>query len=493
MQSTFIHQQEIQQLRRQFSDQLNNPYFDTKVTEVLDRQKQQQADQLFACTLPFEAVDPLAFLELLPKEMDFTFYWEHPEQSLAMAAGEALIQVDGSSGGRFSSTTNAIDDWKQRTVEYSAISHSLSSTMFVGGFSFFDDGGYSEHWKSFGQGLFYVPEWNIVRDGKCSLLSLRCLVDQQSDYSSIKEALRQQFHNIIDCYSRYGEISRPFDKRDVHLSYPRYDAESTFDQWSSDISAARGAINHHQYDKIVLARELNVHASSPVYSTRVANYLRDQYPSCYTFILKNPEGRQFIGSTPERLISFNRHHLLTEGLAGSISRGNTASEDAMLEKRLLQSNKNLSEHQFVLDSIMENLQPYADQIDKPDQPAIKKLSNVQHLYTPITARLSNGNNPIQLIDKLHPTPAVGGYPRKKAMQHIQKLENFDRGWYAGPVGWINSEGHGTFAVAIRSGLISGAEIRLFAGCGIVRDSNPEEEWMETKLKLIPMLSALKHG
>ena len=185
--------------------------------------------------------------------------------------------------------------------------------------------------------------------------------------------------------------------------------------------------------------------------------------------------------------------MLTEGLAGSTPRGKTATEDAVLEHELLNNQKELKEHNIVRDVIEENLNEYSLEVIHPTHPSVKKLSNVQHLYTPITARIRDGVSRTEVLKTLHPTPAVGGYPRDKAVAFIKETEDFDRGWYASPVGWINAHGNGEFVVAIRCGLIRKDEVRFFAGCGIVEDSDPEREWEETNLKFIPMLSALEYA
>jgi menaquinone-specific isochorismate synthase len=273
---------------------------------------------------------------------------------------------------------------------------------------------------------------------------------------------------------------------------PGVDSEA-YTNWVHSVETATDLIKAEEFKKIVLARELNVQLQEPVSDTRLLNHLRNQYPDCYSFLISQDGSSSFIGSTPERLASFHDREVLTEGLAGSISRGKTASEDAVLEHELLHSQKDLSEHAFVLDAIEENLERYSDVVDHPLSPGVKKLSNVQHLYTPVHARIKKGVSRTEVLSKLHPTPAVGGYPREAAMPYISKLEHFDRGWYAAPIGWINANGEGEFVVAIRSGLIKSNEVRFFAGCGIVEDSNPQKEWDETNLKFIPMLTALEHA
>ncbi|MEX2455954.1 MAG: chorismate-binding protein, partial [Balneolaceae bacterium] len=148
------------------------------------------------------------------------------------------------------------------------------------------------------------------------------------------------------------------------------------------------------------------------------------------------------------------------------------------------------EHQFVVRAINDNLKPYSLQVEHPSQPQVKKLQNVQHLFTPISASIKNGIQIHELIQNLHPTPAVGGYPRDEATRHIQDIEQIERGWYSAPVGWFNLNGSGEFAVAIRSALLHDHKAHLYAGCGIVADSDAETEWHETLLKFEPMMDAI---
>lgn len=181
---------------------------------------------------------------------------------------------------------------------------------------------------------------------------------------------------------------------------------------------------------------------------------------------------------------------MTEGLAGSTSRGRSAIEDELLANDLLMSSKDREEHQFVVKAIQENLEPLSEKIDHPTNPQIKKLKNVQHLFTPISASIKKGVQIHDLIRELHPTPAVGGFPREDAVSHIHEIEQLDRGWYAAPIGWFNLNGCGEFAVAIRSALLHENRATLYAGCGIVSDSDPEKEWKETLLKFKPMMDSL---
>jgi isochorismate synthase len=180
-------------------------------------------------------------------------------------------------------------------------------------------------------------------------------------------------------------------------------------------------------------------------------------------------------------------------LAGSTARGATPEEDAQLGAALLASAKNRHEHAVVAAMLQEALAEQCVDVAMPAAPQLLKLPNVQHLYTPATARLAAGGRLLDLVARLHPTPAVGGTPRDAALAWIRAHEGLDRGWYAAPVGWLDAAGDGEFAVALRSGLVDGATAHLFAGCGIMGDSDPAAEVAESRLKLRAMLTALENA
>ncbi len=177
-------------------------------------------------------------------------------------------------------------------------------------------------------------------------------------------------------------------------------------------------------------------------------------------------------------------------LAGSIRRGVTDQEDHALGQQLLASAKDSGEHAVVVRVLAEGLRAVCADVQTPPAPQLLRLHNVQHLHTPITARVRTGRSVLDLVERLHPTPAVGGYPREAALRLIRDREGLDRGWYAGPLGWVDARGEGEFAVALRSALLRGSEATLFAGCGIVADSQPESEYAESALKMRPLLAAL---
>jgi menaquinone-specific isochorismate synthase len=219
-------------------------------------------------------------------------------------------------------------------------------------------------------------------------------------------------------------------------------------------------------------------------------YLNEHYNDCYRFLFEPRPFHAFYGATPELLAKVDGRTLTSMALAGSIRRSADPLEDAALGQQLLNSTKDRHEHELVVYSILERLAPLTDKLEIAPQPGVYKLNNIQHLYTPVRAQLLHADGILPIIDLLHPTPALGGTPRRLAMDVIRDAEPVTRGWYAAPVGWIDINMDGAFAVAIRSAVAQDRRAWLYAGAGIVADSEPQKEWEETELKFRPMLEAL---
>lgn len=447
------------------------------------------------CSFPVDSIDPLACLDFLTDDKQFRFFWENPDALFSIAAGNRLLELRSEEAeDRFSAVSSKIQAVCDRTAEFTAIPHRNAGLHFLGGFSFFDQET-DPRWEEFGPASFTVPEWLLVRQGSRYLLTVIVPVEDRDHAESIDRKIRSLLHFVSQVYSTDSDLSlvNPGEQDHPGLQHSFIERpERMYEKWTSSVQKATRLIEKEVFNKIVLAREYVVSTDCKLSPVQIIHTLRKQYSDCYSFLIHKEKGGTFIGSTPERLASFRGNNLLTEALAGSIQRGNTPTEDKMLERRLLESTKNSEEHYFVVKAIKQKLQSFVLDIELDEQPAIKKLPNVQHLHTPITTRLKTDTDRLALIGALHPTPAVGGYPWREASEYIKELEEFSRGWYAGPVGWINSRNDGEFSVAIRSGLIENKEARFYAGCGIVAGSEPDAEWQETNLKLMPLLSALRY-
>jgi menaquinone-specific isochorismate synthase len=440
-------------------------------------------------SLEIPAIDPLAYIEQVHQNNNL-YYWEHPEKNFALAAGGALEILKATGSNRFREISDKNKELRRKQISVSELNHSLAEPVMVGGYSF-SDHNVHQMWKKFGAAHFVLPEWTIIKSGDLHILTLTVECSNRKK-DEIIENLNEQLSEFIRYFKSIQNFQfSPLDKKYGNISF--LNGRNSYNEWKNQVNRSREMILADVFKKIVIARQVDITTDKPVSVSRAMFHLRRQFPECFNFMIKIDGGPCFIGATPERLVSLKRNMMQTEGLAGSISRGESASEDMALGHSLMESKKDRSEHEFVVKDIRSNLQKHKLRVDHPHQPAIKKLSNVQHLYTPITAEVTEDITLHELAGMLHPTPAVGGYPKETAVPYISEIEDIDRGWYAGPVGWCNASGSGEFAVAIRSAWIDGKNVRLFAGCGIVENSDPDNEWAETEMKLSPILGALNQA
>ncbi|HEX4905175.1 MAG TPA: isochorismate synthase [Acidimicrobiales bacterium] len=256
--------------------------------------------------------------------------------------------------------------------------------------------------------------------------------------------------------------------------------------WCDAVAEAVAAMRAGDLQKVVLAREILVEADRPFDVIEILRRLRSAYPSAYLFSVDG-----FIGASPELLVSRTGDVVRSHPMAGTTPRTGDPTADARLAAALLASSKDRAEHQITIDTVLDALLPFCSYVDSEPEPSIVALANVQHLASLCEGRLSSPPaSVVTLVDALHPTPAVCGFPRHLALDAIDRLEGFDRGRYAGTVGWVDARGNGRFAVSIRCAEVDGTVARLFAGNGIVADSDPATELAETRAKLNALLSAI---
>ena len=259
--------------------------------------------------------------------------------------------------------------------------------------------------------------------------------------------------------------------------------------WDRLVGLFAGAVGRGRLDKVVLARRVAVHSPLELDPVNALRRLAAAGPESTTFAFAR-DGVTFLGATPERLVRTEGRAFRTVAIAGSAPRGSDAGEDARLAAWLLASDKDREEHAVVVAMLRDALRPIVERLEVAAEPGILALRDVQHLVTPMEGTLRHETGILALAQLLHPTPAVGGEPRQAALDLISEHEGFERGWYAGPVGWLGADGDGELMVALRCGLVDGQGAVLFAGCGIVADSDPAREWEESRMKLRPVASAL---
>lgn len=259
--------------------------------------------------------------------------------------------------------------------------------------------------------------------------------------------------------------------------------------WDRLVGLFAGAVGRGRLDKVVLARRVVLRSPLELDPVNALRRLAAAGPESTTFAFVR-DGVTFLGATPERLARTEGRAFRTSAIAGSAPRGADAAEDDRLAAGLLASDKEREEHAVVVTMLRDALGPIVERLDVAPAPGILALRHVQHLVTPMEGVLRDETGILALAEQLHPTPAVGGEPRDAALALIAEHEGFDRGWYAGPVGWLGADGDGELMVALRCGLVEGQRATLFAGCGIVADSDPAREWEESRMKLRPVVSAL---
>ena len=263
------------------------------------------------------------------------------------------------------------------------------------------------------------------------------------------------------------------------------------DGFEQSVAAVLEHLGQNGLHKVVLADVMDVVAEVPFDGVRSLQTLRQNHPDCTVFSVGNGRGQSFIGASPERLLSIRENQITTDALAGSAPRGLTPDIDIQLAQTLLNSEKERYEHRVVVEFLLNQLRSLGLTSQCATEPQLMRLFHIQHLYTPISATLKPHRvSPLEVLSRLHPTPAVAGVPRQQACDLIRQQETFDRGLYAAPIGWIDTAGNSEFIVGIRSALIDGCNARLYAGAGIVSGSQPDRELAEIKLKLRSLLNAL---
>lgn len=347
-----------------------------------------------------------------------------------------------------------------------------------GGVAFHDDHDPSPPWEGFEATEFVLPRILLVRSDEATYLTVT-RVDGDED------ALDADLDRVVDALADLPAM-RPVGEPPGVVASRR---TTTPEQWASQVEAALDRIEQGDLRKVVLAVALAVTLEREVAVPDVLERLRRSYPECFRFLVQPTQKAGFFGVPPERLVKLQGRHAETEALAGSVARGDTPEEDAELAESLLGSEKLQREQGMVAEAIEAKLAPLGD-VTVGEQ-GIRKLANIQHLQTPISADLDGDAHVLDLVEALHPTPAVGGLPPEEAERTIRDTEGFERGWYASPVGWFDAAGDGEFAVGIRSAVAGGRRATLFAGNGIVADSDPETEWAEISLKYQPILDELE--
>lgn len=424
----------------------------------------------------------VAFASRAPGEHWFCF--EQPDRDgAALAALGTVARLTASGKGRFERVSTA---WRALAAEAVADAPDGppgAGLVAVGGFAFAPDGGHAPHWSEFAAADLVVPEVALARRGDDVRLTLAALASPDDVPEQLAERLQAR---------AAGLRTDPLPLLDpAPAGRFRIDSVAPPEHYEAAVARAVEQIRAGAFEKIVLAREVTVQAPTAHDAAAVFGVLRAGFESCYVFCAGRGDAA-FVAASPELLIRRDGHRAQTVALAGSTRRSADPAVDDHLGEQLLRSEKDREEQAIVVRRIARALRPHSVWVAAPDEPALIKVANIQHLGTPIRAQLAHPLSAIELAGLLHPTPAVGAEPHEAGAPLIPALEGLDRGWYAGAVGWTDANDDGEFCVALRCALLRGTEARLYAGVGVVRDSDPAAELNETEIKLgalLPVLTA----
>lgn len=414
------------------------------------------------------------------------FYWERDGVALA-GMGTAVELSIWSAADRYKTLREQVKTLF-RCAHIPRDVHPLAMPRLFGGFAFQNDFAPDKTWAVFAPAHFILPHYQFASMNGAAWVTINATLMPDQDTREWEAELRLALADRIQQIRASRQAAPTVVPQPVGVNYPM-----SFDAWEAMVTEATRTIQRGKLKKVVLARAAEVRFDQPVQLDHALDYLAKQYSNSYRFLFEPRPHHVFYGATPELLVKVDGHDVITMGLAGSIRRGKTPEQDAELAAQLLNDPKERYEHKLVVDTIQERLKPLTDTLTVPENPTIYRLSNIQHLYTPIKGTLKNADGVLPLVELLHPTPALGGSPGKAAMQFIREHEPVPRGWYAAPVGWIDHRLDGEFGVAIRSAIAQDRRVWLYAGAGIVGESQPQKEWDETALKFKPMLNALGIG
>ncbi|GAB5491000.1 MAG: isochorismate synthase MenF [Phototrophicaceae bacterium] len=439
-----------------------------------------QYGRLISTHIPCPNVSLSQFLQLARGTE--RFYWESAHDNVAFAGIGVAVEIMGYGADRFETVRhNAMELFADSMVldEQEA----QATPRLFGGFSFRDDFIPDVAWSDFPPAHFVLPHYQMTRVGDTTWLAINAHIPYGeapiSLLPDLKEALR----------AKVAELQTFTAKQKQTITQTALDYPMPFETWKHNIESATKRMKNGDFNKVVLSRVAEIRFDNYVDTDSALEFLDHTYPDTYRFLFEPRPYSAFYGATPELLATVEGHNFTTMALAGSIQRGNTPEEDKQYGDELLNNPKDSYEHQVVIDGIQKRLTPLAETLDIGETD-IMTLSNIQHLHTPISATLKRNDGILPIVEALHPTPALGGDPREIAMEVIGEYESVPRGWYAAPVGWIDSNLDGQFGVAIRSAIAQEKRVWLYSGAGIVADSDPVKEWDETALKFVPMLNAL---
>jgi menaquinone-specific isochorismate synthase len=403
----------------------------------------------------------------------YRFFWESPTGSKPILGLGKLLEFSANGLDRAARLIGALDRVHLDTVENetSEVVPFACRPRFFGGFRFRSDPRSTEPWQNIPAACFHLPRFQITWHNRNVLCTINYL--EHADPSSTRDHRRK----LLDYFNDPGLNSNRDPYRNEIISDERTPTDK---RWVRYIRRFKANDSENPLRKIVPAQHRELQLARPVPPNRLAHHLQSQ-EGTFKFLYQPKPDRIFVGASPERLVSLKGSWVETESLAGTVAAGSDEQTARELADTLQSSSKDRREQEHVSDYLENVLSPLVDTVRAVPR-TVRSLSTVQHLVTKLQGHLKSDCHVLDLVDRLHPTPAVAGRPTGRALREIERLETFDRGFYAAPVGWFDLQGNGEFSVAIRSALVRGTRAHTFAGAGILSESNPKDELDELELK-----------
>ena len=427
------------------------------------------------CSLIFDytKIDFESILRNLQNSREQFLYTNISEKSFRFLGIGSLHNIEEVGEDRLNRTEKIIDELQTKFISNWDEFEIKSIPLFLGGMKFSIEKP-NELWRDFSDSDWFIPKFLFYKKDAKEYLVYNFFTKNENSVEEDFDFIKHIISPTIQNESNPSKIKALVD-----------DNEKA--EWKSNVNSALEEIESGKVQKIVLSRKVDFKIETTICFENILSALSERYPRCYVFAFRKNDST-FFGASPEKLAKVSEGWIEADALAGSINRGETEKEDSEFEKNLLNSRKDLAEQNIVVSFIQDSFSNFCDEIYFEKHPVIRKLPNIQHLWTPIKGRIKEDQSIFSILKKLHPTPAICGVPWNVARSSIAKMESYPRGLYTGMIGWFNFYNEGEFAVAIRTALIKDGLIHAFAGCGIVKGSNPDIEYAESELKLKPILS-----
>ncbi|HYV16632.1 MAG TPA: isochorismate synthase [Conexibacter sp.] len=439
-------------------------------------------ETLAAVTVPVSDVDPTAVVAGSRMANEPWFCLEQPDRDgSALATLGCVCALEPRTDDRFGAVARVWRALAAQALADPPAGPAGAGLVAVGGFAFAPQGASAPQWAGFAPASLHVPQIAFARRGGDVRLTVAALARPDDLPDELLAAIEERLAALREAPLPLLDPAPAGRYRVVSAMPPEH--------YESAVARAVERIRAGALEKVVLAREVQVHAPIAHDPGAVLGVLRDAFPACYVYAVGRGEAT-FLGATPELLVRRDGERASTVALAGSTRRSADPAVDDHLGEALLRSDKDRGEQAIVTRRIVEALRPHSVWVTAAPEPVVVRIANIQHLATPIRAQLATPRAAMALAELLHPTPAVGGEPFAVAERLIPELEGFDRGWYAGPIGWTDANGDGELCVALRCALLRGQVAHCYAGVGVVHDSEPAAELAETEVKLQALLPVL---